>query len=385
MNLNINKIIETNPKILIVDDKKSIHDEFRKILSAGSETASPSDELGKVKNHLSSYDVDAAVSGKSAQKKVVAANNTGSPFSVCFVNIQLLSGWDSVKTIKNIREVDKDIQVVVCSTYPDDSREQLFYELGETDNLAFLRKPFDKLELLQLVNTLTCKWRCNITTRKSIEKLQKAFKDRTTELEKVLADLEVRKAAELAAKKEREAAFQQLERSHQQLQELVTTDALTGLSNRRSFDEKLDEYAHLSERMKQPLSCIMTDIDHFKRFNDNYGHQTGDEVLRQISQTLESNIRKTDLIARYGGEEFVLLLPNTTQKRAFDVAEKLRQAIEDTNVLSAGITHQVTVSMGVYGKQVAASEMLELVDNADKALYRSKHEGRNRVSCYEEE
>ncbi|MBT3232391.1 MAG: diguanylate cyclase [Calditrichaeota bacterium] len=381
MNTKFNK----NPKIIFVDDDKSIRDDFRKFLSGDSKISRSADKSSADNVNLPRYDLDTALDWEIALKKIEAAVKTGNPYTVCFVNVLLFSGLGGKKTIKRIIEVDDQLQIVVCSTYADHTWEDMFFELGESHNLAFLRIPFDAIELPQMLLTLTRKWNLSATTRMDIDKLQKAVQDKTSELERVLSDLEIRKAAEMEAKKERETAFHKLEKSLHQLQQLVTTDALTGLSNRRSFDEKLDEYAHLSERLKQPLSCIMADIDHFKRFNDDYGHQTGDEVLRQIAKTLDNNIRKTDLIARYGGEEFVLLLPNTIQERAFEVADKLRQAIQDAEVLSAGITHRVTVSMGVFGRTVKASEMLDLVSNADKALYMSKDGGRNRVTCFVED
>lgn len=381
----MNKKLNKNPKILFVDDDKSIHDDFRKFLSEDRLTSRPVGKSLTAKVHLPEYDLDTALQGKIALKKIETAVETGNPYSVCFVNVQLSTGMDGKEIIKKILELDNHLQIVVCSAHYDHTWEEMFFELGESDNLSFIRMPLDKVELLQIVNTLSRKWDFCATTRMNLKKLQKVVQERTSELERVLLDLEIRKAAEIEAKKEREEAIHQLEKSLHQLRELVTTDGLTGLSNRRSFDEKLDEYAHLSERLQQPLTCVMADIDHFKRFNDEYGHQTGDEVLRQIAKTLDTNIRKTDLIARYGGEEFVLLLPNTPQEMAFEVADKLRQVIQDTEVLSAGVTHRVTVSMGVFGRIVKASEMLDLVSNADKALYMSKDSGRNRVTGFVEE
>uniref|UniRef100_A0A7V5CUP6 diguanylate cyclase n=1 Tax=Acidobacterium capsulatum TaxID=33075 RepID=A0A7V5CUP6_9BACT len=159
------------------------------------------------------------------------------------------------------------------------------------------------------------------------------------------------------------------------LQELVTTDGLTGVKNRRAFDEGLQQAWKMSARTKSPLSLLMVDVDHFKRVNDTLGHEAGDDVLRLVAQTLQFMTRSTDMVARYGGEEFVVVLPGTEAEPAVAFAEQLRLNI--ANLSWRG--HPLTVSIGVDSGSGSGKAECELVAHADAALYRAKNSGRNRV------
>lgn len=163
--------------------------------------------------------------------------------------------------------------------------------------------------------------------------------------------------------------------SNRQLEELTRTDPLTGLRNRRSFDQELvNRFAH-ALRYGRPLAMAMIDIDHFKRVNDECGHQTGDEVLRQVGSVLRRCTRQTDLAARYGGEEFAVILPETTLFDALQFAEKIR-----ASVAVAAITPRVTVSIGLAAMpHTSFAHAQEFLAAADEALYRAKENGRNRV------
>ncbi len=178
---------------------------------------------------------------------------------------------------------------------------------------------------------------------------------------------------------EREAALE-MERSHAklkaanlQLTELSITDGLTGLRNRRSFDERLS----LEMDGELPLSLILLDIDHFKKINDSYGHSFGDEVLRIVARVLEQNSRTPDEIARFGGEEFAVLLPRVGMRQALVVADRLRAAVADF----AWKRCPVTLSAGVAVRTVVEEGETELIQEADSALYRAKSRGRNRVEA----
>lgn len=174
-----------------------------------------------------------------------------------------------------------------------------------------------------------------------------------------------------------------LEEANSLLESLSTTDALTGISNRRNFDSLLQQELARTRRYDTRLSCIMFDIDHFKKVNDNYGHLLGDEVLKMIGEVLRNELRSHDIYARYGGEEFVVLLPETGIEAARKVAEKLRNAIASQTVRHNKHSVNVTVSLGVaeYNpeKMTAATEMVEA---ADKALYEAKDAGRNRTKLF---
>ncbi len=186
---------------------------------------------------------------------------------------------------------------------------------------------------------------------------------------------------------ERDAAFQalremqkQLEASNKKLQELSSLDGLTGIANRRQFDESLDKEWKRAARNDLPLSLILIDIDFFKPFNDNYGHQAGDDCLIRVAKALQETIvRPTDVIARYGGEEFTAILPDTNAEGAAVVAEKLRIAIESLNIKHehSKAAEYVTISLGI-ADNPGLADLESLIHKADECLYEAKESGRNR-------
>ena len=185
-----------------------------------------------------------------------------------------------------------------------------------------------------------------------------------------------------------ELARRQLERMElsqvvHELTELSLRDPLTGLYNRRGFDERLLEEFARARRYGAPLSLIMIDIDHFKRVNDTHGHAVGDIAISHVARLLTKDRRVSDIVARYGGEELVLLLPHTPRDGAFSLAERLRYQIEHAPFRAGEIHDQLTVSMGVAIYERAMREPSDLLQAADRAMYRSKREGRNRVSLAE--
>ncbi|GAB4060854.1 GGDEF domain-containing protein [Uliginosibacterium sediminicola] len=160
-------------------------------------------------------------------------------------------------------------------------------------------------------------------------------------------------------------------------------DALTGLSNRRGFDAALGKSLEALDHSGPGLSLLMTDIDHFKHINDQYGHLFGDKVIRAVAQILKQNIKGRDTAARYGGEEFVILLPDTSLDGARAVAEKIRASIERSRIRRADNALElanITISVGVTRYQPGESPQA-FIGRADNALYASKHSGRNRVTA----
>jgi diguanylate cyclase (GGDEF)-like protein len=157
------------------------------------------------------------------------------------------------------------------------------------------------------------------------------------------------------------------------------TDALTGLHNRIWFEEVFPKQLELCERTSQHVALLMIDIDHFKKVNDAYGHQVGDEALRHLGQLLRCNLRATDLCARYGGEEMIVLMPGTDLVHAKVSAERLRQGIEEAVMpLSTGGELRLTVSGGL-AQWIVGTRLSDLIRSADHALYRAKEQGRNCV------
>ncbi|MDV2079544.1 sensor domain-containing diguanylate cyclase [Marinobacter xestospongiae] len=166
-----------------------------------------------------------------------------------------------------------------------------------------------------------------------------------------------------------------------ELETAAITDSLTGLHNRRHFDRMLAQECLRAERFGQPLALVLCDIDHFKKFNDTYGHQNGDRVLKAVSEALHDAIRQVDVVCRYGGEEFVVILPNCDREQAGEAAERLRQTMAALSVqLADGQTVAISGSFGVAIQSDQDSDPETLIRRADDALYDSKRHGRDRVT-----
>lgn len=165
-----------------------------------------------------------------------------------------------------------------------------------------------------------------------------------------------------------------------QAREVASTDALTFLPNRRQILGDLQREVMVANRYHTPLSVSMLDVDHFKVINDTYGHAVGDLVLRQVASYLRDNVRNPDLVGRYGGEEFLVLLPGVGRDGGLQLAEALREVTGTTQVTFGGKPVSVAASVGVYGDVPSAADTVDsLIEAADRALYRAKEGGRNRV------
>jgi diguanylate cyclase (GGDEF)-like protein len=183
---------------------------------------------------------------------------------------------------------------------------------------------------------------------------------------------------------ELEASKDEIRRQNEALHRLATRDPMTGCLNRRAFFDAVDPlYAKLLTEGGE-VCCIMGDIDHFKSFNDRYGHAVGDLVIKSVAKCMGAGLREGDLLCRYGGEEFCFILPGSTQEQAAEVAERLRHSIETQ--AGAAVRDipglRITSSFGVASIKLGAKDAPELIDQADNALYESKKSGRNRVSVW---
>lgn len=173
-----------------------------------------------------------------------------------------------------------------------------------------------------------------------------------------------------------------LDTANQELKRLSASDGLTGIANRRLFDEYISREWRRARRTSNSIALLMCDVDHFKLYNDTYGHQAGDDCLRQVAGVIQRTMeRASDVAARYGGEEFAAILPETAIGGALFVGEKIRHALHALNIPHAGSPHgRVTLSIGIAAQTPATdSPHDELIKAADRALYRAKHEGRDRV------
>jgi diguanylate cyclase (GGDEF)-like protein len=161
------------------------------------------------------------------------------------------------------------------------------------------------------------------------------------------------------------------------LQELATIDGLTGVFNRVYFHNKFEEEFRVAKELGYDLTLVILDIDYFKKFNDTYGHMFGDIVLKSVAQTVKNNLRSTDTVARFGGEEFVVIMPRTTIKEAFEKVESLRQKISNNVVTDNQISASVTASFGMASFPKTSNNQVEIIRDADNALYKAKEAGRN--------
>jgi diguanylate cyclase (GGDEF)-like protein/PAS domain S-box-containing protein len=213
-------------------------------------------------------------------------------------------------------------------------------------------------------------WRPILNRSNKIVRLQAASRD-VTERRENERQLEEAKA-KLQAQQER------LIDANARLEALASLDALTGLKNRRAFEERLHEEIARARRSQESFALLLLDIDHFKHFNDSFGHPRGDDVLKSVARVLSRSVRDVDFIARHGGEEFAIILPDTDRDGAKLMGERLRVAIEE----NAWDARPITISVGAAAWTEGATAE-SLVDQADRALYRSKQAGRNIVTLAE--
>ena len=173
--------------------------------------------------------------------------------------------------------------------------------------------------------------------------------------------------------------------NQERIKQLGLIDPLTGVHNRRYFDQRLDEEINSAARSHKPISCLFLDIDHFKSFNDQYGHQIGDKVLQEVAGIIKAQMRRSDVMARYGGEEFAAILTNTDTKLATEIAERIRYIIADSEYeLSETVKTSITISIGIASLLPEHDCDIDetgqkLIARADSALYEAKDKGRNQV------
>ncbi len=247
-----------------------------------------------------------------------------------------LDGYEVCRWLK-LDESTKGIPVIMLTVKKELSDKISGLQIGADD---YLPKPYNELEL-----------NARIYASLRTKTLQDELKMKNKQLEELLYKVEY----------------------------MAITDALTELYNRRRLHDVLGKEFERSKRYSTPFSVVMLDLDHFKKVNDNYGHQTGDMILRGVAKILLSSIRDIDTASRYGGEEFVLVLPNTARNDAKNVAERIRETIEKNN-FSIIENNLLTVSIGISGlpdKKIETED--KLMRCADIALYRAKQNGRNRT------
>lgn len=237
------------------------------------------------------------------------------------------------------------------------------------------RFPTDDSQLGILMRTINADLDRNMTPTRELELRIAHFEEQLQALRRINKTLT--QGSGSAAETAQRLAQQndELERAVRHLRHLAATDGLTGLANHRTLHEELRKAVAHATRYNEPLSLLMLDVDHFKQFNDEYGHQAGDGALLDIASTLRSVTRSADLCARYGGEEFAVILPATPIEGAIQMAERIRAAVHH----HIEQPHDFTVSVGVAELDATTRTVEDLIATADRSLYEAKRRGRNRV------
>jgi diguanylate cyclase (GGDEF)-like protein len=344
-----------NRRILIVDDTASIHEDFRKILEADPNGGQSLDSIeetlfGTAPALRQTFLLDSAYQGQEALALVTKALAANTPYALVFIDMRMPPGWDGLETIEQLWAIDPHLQIALCTAYSDYSFEAIEARLKYDDQLLILKKPFDNLEIRQMASALTWKWQLAQDAALKLMGLERTVEERVQELLKV---------------------------SH-----LLQYDALTELPNSTLLGDRLTQAIAVCRRHDTQLAVMFIGLDRFKRINNALGHPVGDEVLKQVSQSLVATVRESDSVFRYGSDEFVLILndvhhPQQTQH----IAEKVLKAVSHTRYV-AGHDLSVTASLGISIYPDDSQSAVELIKKAETAMHAAKDHGPNDFSFF---
>lgn len=376
-----------NRRILVVDDNHAIHDDFNKVFRQDAGEAS----LDRARAALfgspqllqesERFELDSVDQGQRALTMVRSALKEGRPYSVGFIDMRMPTGWDGLETIERLWKEDPGLQVVICTAYSDQPWDEIRRRIGQNDKLLILQKPFNSIEVLQLASALCRKWSLARQVDKQLSELNQLVDERTAELQRTNDQLTHTNQCLVQTIADLDAAQAEISLKNVELERLASRDSLTGCFNRRVVHVSLETAFAENREQGSELCCVMVDIDHFKSVNDRFGHMVGDHAIQAIAACLCSAVRLTDIVGRYGGEEFCLVLPRTTLAEAAEMTERLRIHIEKEagSRVRTSFKLMMTVSCGISSTKLGAGTPLELIDQADKALYAAKESGRNCV------
>lgn len=350
-------------RLLVIDDNAAIHGDFRKILTPTSAT----DALDSAKAAFlgapaapkrparGSFSLDAALQGREGVELAAAAVRAGAPYLVAFVDMRMPPGLDGVQTIHELWRADPELQVVICTAYSDQALDKLADELGRSDQLLILKKPFDPAEVYQLAEALSRKRLAQQAAAMKLDELERLVRERTAEIEHAMLH-----------------------------------DKLTGLPNRTQVLTRLEACMQRRPRADQAFAVLFIDLDGFKLVNDSLGHEVGDLLLIEVAGRLRNSLRASDLVAystmpaRLGGDEFIVLLEDLRQGRdSARVAERLLRALAEPYEI-AGNRLLLSASVGVTTSERTYERPIDMIRDADTAMYRAKAAGRGRYVLFDQ-
>jgi predicted signal transduction protein with EAL and GGDEF domain len=390
----------TNNRVLVIDDNRAIHDDFRKILGGNSARqglasiesalfgdAAP-DEAAAAAVSMARLPmrIDGATQGEEGLALVKNAREQGDPYAVAFVDMRMPPGWDGLRTVREIWKVDPNLNIVICTAFSDQSWGEIESTAGDGDRLLVLKKPFEPIEVRRLAATLSAKWTLAARADLRMSELEELVRQRTTEL--------------------RHAA---------------THDRLTGLPNRRLFLDRLTQAFDLSRRRPEfRLAVLFVDFDRFKWVNDSLGHEAGDVLLKAIGSRLNGALRCTDSVtndagldaradthvagrdnanldgrldhledagekamtARLGGDEFCVLLTGlASDGHSALVADRILKELAKPYQIFGREIHS-TASIGVAAGTEDYERAEDMVRDADTAMYCAKANGKGRFVIF---
>ena len=363
--------MQKNNRILVIDDNKSIHEDFRKVLCSRAEeghhqeVSDLEDELfgddesedKGTENFTIDYEVDSAYQGQEALQMIQKAEDEGRPYALAFMDVRMPPGWDGVETISRIWLKFPYIEMVLCTAYSDYTWDEIVTKLGATDKLLFLRKPFDAIAVQQMALTLIKKWNLGNQARNYVRELEVEVNERTQQLKKILAELEVKNDELLS--------------TNEALKHVALHDSLTKLPNRALFNDRLSHSIEVAAREDSKFAVFIIDVDKFKQINDTLGHLTGDAVLFEVGERLSVTLRSSDTISRLGGDEFALILPKINDDAPEFLANKIIESLKPP-VIFGEHSVDVNVSIGIAVFPDHGDNAESLLKHSDSAMYYAK-------------
>lgn len=339
---------DVTARILVVDDNIAIHNDFKKVLAQDKifgenefkslERELFADDASDFEEEVDTpiYEVESAFQGQEALQMVQRACDEEKPYALVFMDVRMPPGWDGIKTISKIWENYPDIEMVICTAYSDYSWEKIIQELGSTDRLLFLRKPFDTTAVKQMALSLTRKWKLHRQAQLYVNQLESEIMERR--------------------------------RSEERLDYLAHHDVLTNLANRTQFNRKLHEVIQNAKSDELGLAVFFIDLDRFKEINDTLGYHNGDLILQQMARRLISLIGDRGTVARFGGDEFAVVIPGVaTHEAAANEAMAMHDALVplfDVDELQL----EVRASIGIVLYPVHGEDADTLMRRADMTM-----------------